>query len=233
MGSFLVALVQAIRFVCEYINNRTKKLQERHRIVRYLMAAVRCFLWCFEKSLKYITQNAYILIAMKGLSFCKAAKLSFFIIYHNMIQLAIVATMTKVVVFLGKVLIVITCSFLCYIYISNAAPYQNEGDRALGSFVFPTLLVALISYFVAQSFLQVFSLTINTIMICFIEDREANKESPKDSFYPENLYKVMVPKSERKDIEMRAVIAERKRSKADAIYPKGLGPLTEKEREDI
>ena len=43
----------------------------------------------------------------------------------------------------------------------------------------------------------------------------------------------MVPKSERKDIEMRAVIAERKRSKDDAIYPKGLGPLTEKEREEI
>lgn len=233
MGAFIIALVQMLRFVMEYVNKRTKKLQERNRFVYYLMSVVRCVLWCFEKSLKYITQNAYILIAMKGVSFCKAAKMSFFIIYHNMIQLALVAMITKVVVFLGKVLIVLVCTFVAYIYVSNAEPYQPDGDLALASFVFPSVVVALISYFVAQSFLQVFALTINTLMICFIEDREANRKSPKDSFYPESLYKVMVSKKDRKDEELRVVMAERDDEKEKAIYPKGMGPLTDKERELI
>eukprot|EP00939_MAST-03C_sp_MAST-3C-sp1_P003986 g3986.t1 len=232
MGSFFIALVQVIRFIMEYVNKRTRKLQEKHRIVRYLMSVVRCVLWCFEKSLKYLTSSAYILIAMKGVSFCKAAKLSFFIIYHNMVQLAIVAMMTKVVVFIGKVLIVAICSLFAYGYISTAAAFQPGGDEELGSYIFPTVLVALLSYFVAQSFLQVFSLTIQTIMICFIEDREANKDNPRESYYPENLYKVMVPKTERREEELACAIAERDKSEY-AIYPKGRGPLTDEEKEAI
>ena len=56
LGSFITAIIFILRIVFEYIDQKTKKLQQENRIVRYIMCAVRCCLWCFEKSIKYITQ---------------------------------------------------------------------------------------------------------------------------------------------------------------------------------
>ena len=36
------------------------------------MYCLKCCIWCLEKFMKYITKNAYIIIAMYGKSFCPA-----------------------------------------------------------------------------------------------------------------------------------------------------------------
>lgn len=41
--------------------------------VKMLMKCIKCFLWCFEKCVKYITKTAYIMIAMQGDNFCSSA----------------------------------------------------------------------------------------------------------------------------------------------------------------
>jgi hypothetical protein len=49
------------------------------------------------------------------------------------------------------------------------------GSHELNSVLIPLAVVFLLSYTVASMFLSVYQLTIETILICFCEDREKHK----------------------------------------------------------
>ena len=68
LGSFIVAVVQFVRAIMEYVNKKTKKLQDTNPVVKLFMCCIRYCLWYLEKVLKYINRNAYILVAVKGYS---------------------------------------------------------------------------------------------------------------------------------------------------------------------
>ena len=69
LGSFIVA-VQFIRAVLEYIDRKTKKMQEGNYL--YAMYKAKYCMWYLEKVLD-INRNAYILVAVKGYSYCYSA----------------------------------------------------------------------------------------------------------------------------------------------------------------
>merc|ERR1711939_610793 len=73
LGSFIVAVVQFIRAVLEYIDRKTWEMQEGNPILKYVMCCVKYCMWYLEKVLKYINRNAYILVAVKGYSYCYSA----------------------------------------------------------------------------------------------------------------------------------------------------------------
>jgi choline transporter-like protein 2/4/5 len=50
LGSFLVAVIQFIRLVLEYIDRKTKNMQEANPIYKYLMCIVKC---CMVREIKY------------------------------------------------------------------------------------------------------------------------------------------------------------------------------------
>ena len=64
-GSAIVAIVQFLRAIMAYVDAKTKNIQEKNCIVRYLMKVVHCCLWCFEKCIKFITKNAYVLMVFE------------------------------------------------------------------------------------------------------------------------------------------------------------------------
>ena len=43
-------------------------------------------MWCFEKIVKFISKNAYIMVAMKGKNFCRSTKAAFLLILANLAQ---------------------------------------------------------------------------------------------------------------------------------------------------
>merc|ERR1719197_1889091 len=72
-GSMVIAIVQLIRAILAYLDRKSKKMQDANILVKYLFKCLACCLWCFEKCIKYIATSAYIMVAMKGKSFCPAA----------------------------------------------------------------------------------------------------------------------------------------------------------------
>lgn len=49
LGSFIVACIQFIRFALEYIDRKTKKMQEGNVAAKWLMWCCKCIMWCLEK----------------------------------------------------------------------------------------------------------------------------------------------------------------------------------------
>eukprot|EP00854_Cymbomonas_tetramitiformis_P022377 gene22377-26998_t len=73
IGSFIVAVIQFIRIILEYIDRKTKEVQEENPILKYLMSCVKYCMWYLEKVMKFINRNAYIIVAVKGTSYCSSA----------------------------------------------------------------------------------------------------------------------------------------------------------------
>merc|ERR1712174_72308 len=79
----------------------------------------------FEKVLKYITTNAYIMIAMQGHAFCDAACHGFKLLLTNLIQFVLVSCFSKVVIFLGKVTIMGTAVVGAYFWLAKDPAFQE------------------------------------------------------------------------------------------------------------
>ena len=86
-GSLLIAIVKLIRFMIDKIEKKLKKAVGNNPvtlcIIKFVSCCCKCFFWCLEKFLKFISKNAYIMVAIYGRNFCVSAvdALSKFIFY--------------------------------------------------------------------------------------------------------------------------------------------------------
>jgi hypothetical protein len=66
-GSFIIALIQLIRMIMQYVE---KKLSKKGGPIAGIMGPIlkccQCCLWCFEKCMKFLNRNAYIEVAIYG-----------------------------------------------------------------------------------------------------------------------------------------------------------------------
>jgi hypothetical protein len=67
---------------------KTQELQKNNIGVKILMKCVHCLLWCLEKCARYITMQAYIMIAIEGNGFCLSAWRSFKLLFSNTLRIA-------------------------------------------------------------------------------------------------------------------------------------------------
>ena len=168
-GSLLIALVQFMRIILEYVDSKTKTLQEKNKGMKYLIIVLKCVLACFEKCVKYLTRSAYIVIAIKGTNFCSAGFTVFGILTKHTKQVGITMTIAGFMMLLGKVVILAGCIVVGFIWLDT--------DKTLGisSPILPLLAIALLSYLIGSAFLYVYDLGIETILISFCIDKDENK----------------------------------------------------------
>ena len=63
-GSFLVATLEAIRMIVDYLAKKAKKESNNNKLVMCLCCIAQCCVRCFERCIKYITSEAYIFTAL-------------------------------------------------------------------------------------------------------------------------------------------------------------------------
>lgn len=174
-GAAIVAIVQLIRIILAYIDHQTKNAQKSNKFLALLMKIVQCCLCCFEKCLKWINKNVFILVAMKNKNFCTGCKNAFELIKDNLITIGTVTAVGNLMIFLGKLVITALCMSACFIWLSYAPNFQNTPTAAepISSPFVPTLVCAIIGFLVGSAFLYVFEMTVDTILLCFCEDQKA------------------------------------------------------------
>lgn len=177
-GAFIIAVVQFIRAVLLYLDHQTRDIQQSNLVLKVVMKIVQCCLWCLEKCLRFLSKNAYILIAMKGHSFCVSAKDAFKILFLNIAQVSAVSTVTFLLLGAGKVAVALSCAIATFAYLEKYNDdYGIGGAHELSSPLAPILVALLLGWFVASTLLGVYEMAIDTILLCFCEDKEINKAS--------------------------------------------------------
>uniref|UniRef100_A0A8C3XUS6 Choline transporter-like protein n=1 Tax=Chelydra serpentina TaxID=8475 RepID=A0A8C3XUS6_CHESE len=86
-GSLILAIVQLIRIILEYLDHKLKGTQ--NSFTRFLLCCLKCCFWCLEKFIKFINRNAYIMIAIYGKNFCTSAKEAFFLLMRNVVRIPV------------------------------------------------------------------------------------------------------------------------------------------------
>jgi choline transporter-like protein 2/4/5 len=190
-GALLVAIIEFIRIILAYIDRKTQGLQASNIMFKIIMKVVQCCMCCFEKCVKYINQNSYIMIAMLGCNFCVGTGKAIKTLALNIAQVATMNFVGEIVMVLGKFVITLAVGFLSYIIITLTPAYQVGGASALSA-TWPTVLFTMIfGWFVSGAFLSVYTMTIDTIVICFCLDREYNDGGNKPYYMGDELRKLM------------------------------------------
>ena len=170
LGSFIVAVVQFVRAIMEYVDKKTKKAQAGNPVVKFFMCCIKYCLWYLEKVLKYINRNAYILIAVKGYSYCYSALQAIKLIITNMLRIAAVNTVGDFLTWLGKLVITGLCGLAAFFMCDTDAYTDPTSSSYLSSPLLPVIVTAFIGYMEADIFLSVYEMAVDTILLSFCED---------------------------------------------------------------
>jgi len=170
-GSFLVAVFETIRIIVEYFSRKAEKQSKNNSAVKAITCMLRCCACMMERCIKYCTSQAYIFTAIFGAPLCAAASKFIQFAAANPARIAAVHGLGGIILFLGKVFIVACAAASSYGIMIYVDPWKSE----VKTMYIPLLLVTVLSYFVASVFMQVYSSTMDTIIMCFIADEQMSK----------------------------------------------------------
>ncbi|XP_043841509.1 choline transporter-like protein 1 isoform X2 [Dromiciops gliroides] len=184
-GSFIITLVKIPRMILMYIHNQLKG--KENACARCMLKSCICCLWCLEKCLNYLNQNAYTATAINSTNFCTSAKDAFVILVENALRVATINTVGDFMLFLGKILIV-CCTALAGIMLLN---YQQDYTV----WVLPLVIVCLFAFLVAHCFLSIYEMVVDVLFLCFAIDTKYNDGSPGREFYMDKVLMEFVENS--------------------------------------
>lgn len=163
-GSLIVAIVQFARLVLAYIDKQTKDLQESNLALKLAMKCVQCCLWCFEKSVKFVTNYCYLYTAINGENFCASCKNTFLLFVAHAGSVAINAMVNRVLYFCQSIGIPMLCAVCTYNVVAGNP--DKEGAQAAALF---TLVLA---YTVIRAFGGVFECIVDCLFVSAFRDME-------------------------------------------------------------
>ncbi|CAG9312478.1 unnamed protein product [Blepharisma stoltei] len=190
-GSFLLAIIWAIKIVLKVLKAVLKSTQTKQKENKLIVLAISCLICyanCFERFAKFINKNAYIQIAIQSTSFCKAARDAYFLILRNAARFLTLGTIGGIFMVLGKWVITIFTTWVGYMIITNNSKWNDK----IYSPVFPTIVFLFISYIIASLFIGIYETACDCLLQCFLIDEEfSNKKQRAPEHAPELLVAFM------------------------------------------
>uniref|UniRef100_A0A670XZZ6 Choline transporter-like protein n=1 Tax=Pseudonaja textilis TaxID=8673 RepID=A0A670XZZ6_PSETE len=169
-GSLILAVVQLIRVILEYLDHKLKGSQ--NAFAKFLLCCLKCCFWCLEKFLKFINRNAYIMLHRNSMSS-----------RNKLLLVAVLDKVTDFLLFLGKLLVAGAVGVLAFFFFTHRIPAFAQEAPSLNYYWVPLLTVIIGSYLVAHGFFSVYAMCVDTLFLCFCEDLERNDGSTAKPYY--------------------------------------------------
>lgn len=179
VGAFIVALVQIIRVILLIVEKRMSEALKKNETVKGILMCIHCLLACLERAMKFINKNAYIVTAIEGSSFWASAQRALGLLVTNALTVGAITVISEYVMIFGKVLITAVSTLIGFGILKGL-----KGDEAITSGVLIMACIALFSFFIATLFVNIFSVCIDTILLCYCVDKES---SDGKHYFPADL----------------------------------------------
>jgi len=194
-GSLTIAIIRMIRTILEYIERKCRKFN--NDLTKCLLCCCKCCLWCLEKFMRFLNRNAYIMCAIKSTNFCRSAKEAFNLIMRNLVRVVVLDSVVDFLLFLGKIVIVMATGVASYFVFSGQIPEIKDQIPSLNYFFTPIVFIVIGSYLIASAFFSVYSMAVDTLLLCFLEDLERNDGSVERPYYMSRSLKQILGKMEK------------------------------------
>lgn len=188
-GSLIISICKFIRFLLEYVERKCKKFD--NAFTRAILCLLKCFFWCLHKFIAFINKNAYIMCAIHGGNFCKSAKDAFNLLVRNAVRTVVVDKVSDLLLFLGK--LVLTAAVATGAYYTFIQPVVDADTQTLFQLQYPwapVIILAVATYLISSTFFRVYSMAIDTLFLCFLEDCERN-DGTHQYFMSKRLMKLL------------------------------------------
>jgi choline transporter-like protein 2/4/5 len=197
-GSFVIALLELMRYTMEYINHKTQGIQKKSRVVACAFACLRCVLWCFHKCVTFISRNGYILMSYRGGGFIRSSIDAVGLMRRNLMRIGLVQVISSFLLRLGTFAVMcISVGFMLKLIRDPPEivfPIVGEvtaGTKDLAKVsnpLLPILCTVILSWAVACYCFAVYQMTIDTILVCFCQEHDALKKAIKEGTDLPDLY---------------------------------------------
>ena len=177
-GSLIIAIVRFIMFFLEIFKKKTENSfgkKKQGKCFKCLMRCLDCCLICITKFLEFINKHAYIMISIKGDSFCTAAWEGFALTIRNLGRFSVLALLGNLFSIIGTLFIMAASGFLGYLVIE----YYGFLKEDVNSYFLPILCMVIIGLIIGLICMNVFGMSADTLLYCFLIDEEVNKGLPK------------------------------------------------------
>uniref|UniRef100_A0A3Q2XWU1 Choline transporter-like protein n=1 Tax=Hippocampus comes TaxID=109280 RepID=A0A3Q2XWU1_HIPCM len=174
-GALVLSVARLFRMTLKYLE---KKLKVKAFFCSFILCCLTCCFWCLEKFIRYLNQNAYIMVAIDGKNFLRSAQEAFFLLMRNVVRVAVVDRVTDFLLFLGKVMIAGGVGVLTLLLLTKKIALFQEEVPHLHYYEVPLMTTVLGAYLIADGFFGVYAMCVNTFFLCFCDDLERNDGSP-------------------------------------------------------
>uniref|UniRef100_A0A3Q2XYD7 Choline transporter-like protein n=1 Tax=Hippocampus comes TaxID=109280 RepID=A0A3Q2XYD7_HIPCM len=175
-GALVLSVARLFRMTLKYLEKKLKGVDGGP--CRFILCCLTCCFWCLEKFIRYLNQNAYIMVAIDGKNFLRSAQEAFFLLMRNVVRVAVVDRVTDFLLFLGKVMIAGGVGVLTLLLLTKKIALFQEEVPHLHYYEVPLMTTVLGAYLIADGFFGVYAMCVNTFFLCFCDDLERNDGSP-------------------------------------------------------
>jgi len=194
-GSLILAIIRLIRTLLEYVEQKCKKFN--NDLTRCIMCMCKCCLWCLEKFMRFLNRNIYIMCAMKSTNFCQSGRDAFDLVMRNLVRVVVLDSVCDFLLFLGKLVIVLISGSLSFATFGKYIPEIQDEIPNLHYYFTPIIFIVVGSYMIASAFFGVYSMAVDTLFLCFLEDLERNDGSRERPYFMSRSLKKILGKMEK------------------------------------
>lgn len=133
-----------------------------NEVTRCILCCMKCFFWCLERFLRFLSKNAYIMCAIHGKPFCTSARDAFNLLMRNFLRAVALDKVTEFLLFLTKIMVTVGMGALTYVYFTSEK-FEDE----LNYIQVPVVIVMFGTYLIASVFFGVYSMAVDTLFLCF------------------------------------------------------------------
>jgi len=168
-GSAILTIIMLVRLVCEYINQKTKDIQETNLPLKFAMCCVRCCLKCLYETVKRVTEYGYIFTAVEGKNFCSSGWSTFDLIAANPGQVWVNNMVGSIIYLMIAISIPVVTALLGFLWCDRAGSTDP---------IWPAVFIGLTSLVISTGVSEVFRSQIDTIFLCAWKDMKVTNNQP-------------------------------------------------------
>jgi len=193
-GAAIITLLEIFQKLLEWAELKNKE-EGGNQALDCVLKCLLCCCKCVEGIVKFISKNVFINIAITSDGFCRALQNIAHICIDHGAAMAILNGATVIFQVVGMLAITATCGFLADLLLTNGPFADNKSDYYVSNPLFATVVASFLGFTVAWSFMAVFDVATDTLLIAYAED--ANKHGGHATHAPESMGRLFEQAKER------------------------------------
>ena len=172
-----------------------------------LAKCINCLAHCIDEVISYVSNQAYICIAVHGTSFLSSARKAGQLIAANATKMAVVKIVTSFFIFLAKFCVVLATMLVGYLLLKRANVEEENGSSKYQLWV-PLLLSLPPCLIVVNAIFDLYSVAIDTLFVCFHEDMLENNGKKHPYYSSKSLMELMKERESVKKDEVESEVSQ-------------------------